>query len=167
MHHATMAITAPPWPAIEALIPHRAPMLLVERIVEVLEEGLVCRGRIPGGGPLADRGFASVFLGLELAAQTAAVGEALGRGPDAGEPRLGYLTSIKNARFQVPELPAERPLLATVRRVGSVPPLAMYSVEVALEDDGSELLTATLGTYLVDTSAETPGVARTQPRATG
>ncbi len=141
---------APQWPAIETLIPHRAPMLLVERIVEVLEEGLVCQGRVPAGGPLAGHGAASVFLGLELAAQTAAVREALGRGAGAGEPRLGYLTSIKNARFQVPELPAGRPLRATVRAVGSVPPLAMYSVEVTLEEDGSELLTATLGTYLAD-----------------
>ncbi len=141
-----------PYPAIEALIPHRAPMLLVEGVVETFTGGLVCRGRIPAGGPIAGRAAASVFLGLELAAQTAAVHQALESGAGGGEPAVGYLASIKNARFQVPELPAGQPLLATVRAVGRLPPLAMYAVEVALEEDGGELLTATLSTYLVGPS---------------
>lgn len=127
-------------------------MLLVERIVEKLDDGLVCLGRIPKDGPLAAADdTASAFLGLELAAQTAAVFEALCRGKDGGEPRIGYLASIRKADFQVAELPCGRQLRATVRVVGSAPPLAMYSVTVALEEDGSELLTATLSTYLVGT----------------
>ncbi len=124
-------------------------MLLVERIVEVFDGGMVCRGRVPAAGPLAARGAASPCLGLELAAQTAAVLEALRRSDRGGEPRIGYLASIRDARFRVPEVPAGRPLRATVRSRGGVPPLAMYEVVVALEDDGSELVFATLSTFLV------------------
>lgn len=141
------------WPDVASLIPHRAPMLLVERIVDVFDGGMVCEGRVPADGPLAHGGRASAFLGVELAAQAAAVLEALGRAPGGGEPRIGYLASIRDARFVVPELPAGRPLLATVRRLGGVPPLAMYAVEVALAEDGRELLTATLSTYLAGAGA--------------
>lgn len=150
-----------PWPAVEALVPHRAPALLLERVVEALDDGLVCRGSIPADGPFAADGRASAFLGLELAAQTAAAFEALGRPrPEAGPrteggPRIGYLAAIRDARFQVPELPAGTPLLATVRRLGQAAALAMYSVAVTRED-GSELLSATLSTYLL---AEPPAAS--------
>ena len=109
---------------------------------------------VPAESPFVERDVASPFLGVELAAQTAAVLEALDRGPSRGEPAIGYLASIRNAVFRVPELPAGRPLRATVRRLGGVPPLAMYAVTVAREDDQSELLTATLSTYLVAPSPE-------------
>lgn len=124
-------------------------MLLVERVLDVFDGGMICEGCVPAAGPLAHEGRASAFLGVELAAQTAAVLESLGRAPGGGEPRIGYLASIRDARFAVPELPAGRPLLATVRRLGGVPPLAMYSAVVALAEDGSELVSATLSTYLV------------------
>jgi predicted hotdog family 3-hydroxylacyl-ACP dehydratase len=124
-------------------------MLLVERIVDVFDDGIVCAGRVPADGPLARGGTASAFLAVELAAQAAAALEALRRAPGGGEPRIGYLASIRDARFAVPELPAGSPLLATVRSVGSVPPLAMYSAVVTLAEHGDELLTATLSTYLV------------------
>lgn len=127
-------------------------MLLVERIVETTDDGMVCLGRIPADGPLAaGRDVASSFLGLELAAQTAAVHEALRRDPKAGEqPRIGYLASIRAARFEVPRLPVGQALRATIRAAGSVPPLAMYQVMVHLESDDTHLLTATLSTYLTD-----------------
>lgn len=148
---------APPWPSIETLIPHRLPMLLVERIVGVLNEGLVCAGRIAETSPFVRRGVAPIALGLELAVQTAALFEALGHHPSRERPRIGYLVSIRDARFRVPGLPAGRPLLAKIQAAGSAPPLTMYSVEVTREEDGSELLAATLSTYLPD---PTPGVSR-------
>lgn len=129
-------------------------MLLVERIVKVTDGGMICLGRIPADGPLAaGQSVASTFLGLELAAQTAAVLEALRRDPAADEkPRIGYLASIRTARFEVSELPTDQALRATIQAVGSAPPLAMYQATVQLESDGTPLLSATLSTYLTDQS---------------
>ncbi len=140
---------AAPWPDVATLIPHRPPMLLVESIVEVIAGGIVCRGRVPADGPFAAGGNASSVLGIELAAQAAAVSAALDRSDGSGE-RIGYLTSIRGARFEVRSLPAGRPLLATVRPRGGVAPLSMYEIEVRLEEDGSELVSATISTYLRD-----------------
>lgn len=141
------------------LIPHRPPILLVERIVEVLDGGLVCEGRIPADGPFADGERASAFLGIELAAQSAAVLEALRHGLGGGPPPIGYLTSIREGRFEVPALPAGRPLLATVQRKGGVAPLALYSAEVKLAEDARLLVTATFSTYVAATRTPSAGGA--------
>lgn len=135
-----MSTQAPPWPAVAQLIPHRPPMLLVEEIVDRREDELVCRGSLPCSTP---------FLTLELVAQTAAVMAALedGEVPGETETATGYLAAIRDARFLVREIPSGRPLLATVRKLRSLPPLRKYSVTVTLEEGSVDLVHATLSTY--------------------
>jgi len=130
---------------VKGLIPHRAPMLLVDRVVEVLEDAVTCAGGVGEDSPLACGGVASPALALELAAQCAAIAAALRANPaGGGEPRVGYLASLRDVHFQVMELPAGRPLLATVRRGRALGSLATYEARVVFEDDASEVLTATL-----------------------
>lgn len=138
-----------PWPALDQLIPHRPPILLVERIVRFCDGELVCRGVLPAYDRTRRPATAPPFLALELAAQTAAVLAAL-EGGDAPSRQgaIGYLAAIRDARFLTPEIPACRRLLATVRTAGRMPPLRTYSVEVALEEGAALLVTATLSTYL-------------------
>lgn len=141
---------------IESLIPHRPPMLLVERVVELLDQGIVCQGRIPRSGIFASRDTAPPILGVEMAAQSAAVLEALRRAAElparSGDegPRIGYLASIRDARFAVPALPTGTAILAAVRRTGGAGSLAMYDASLARSDDQVVLLTATLTTYLAE-----------------
>ena len=108
---------------------------------------MICEGRVPSGGPFAHGGSASCFLGVELAAQAAAAFEAVRSSADGGLPRIGYLASIRDARFEVPSLPAGPLLLTRVRRQGGVAPLSLYSAEVTLAEDGKPLCTATFSTY--------------------
>lgn len=134
-------------PHPESLIPHRAPMRLIEEIVGETEEGFVCRGRIPAD--LAVDGGASPTLGVEMGAQAAAVHAALERRAEGAEAaRVGYLVSIRDARFHGSSLPAERPLTARVRPRGGVHPLATYEIDI-LDGDGEPLVTATIGTFVV------------------
>jgi len=60
------------FPAIDELIPHRGLMaLLVEVTARLGPDGLVCRGRIAAGHPLARaEGGASALLAIELGAQS-------------------------------------------------------------------------------------------------
>ena len=135
-------------PDPQHLIPHRGRMLLVERVLDWRAGGVTCQGRIPADSPFALDGCAPALVAIELAAQTAAVFEALSRrasGSTAG-PRLGYLVSVKAARFAVHELPLGEPLVAHVRSAGSAPPLALY--DALVQREGSEVMTATLGAYL-------------------
>ncbi|HVS00378.1 MAG TPA: hypothetical protein VMW27_27375 [Thermoanaerobaculia bacterium] len=138
---------ASPSPASElaSLVPHAPPALLVRQLLESSEEGATCLVEIPAANPFIADGRAPAFVGLEAAAQTAAVLEALER-HDAPRPRLGYLVGIRDARFAHPWLPAAHPLRATVRLAGSAPPLSIYDVRIDL--DGSPVVTGTISTYI-------------------
>jgi predicted hotdog family 3-hydroxylacyl-ACP dehydratase len=122
-------------------------MLLIERVVESSPTGVVCLGRVPADWPLARGTAVTATVGLELAAQAAAVHQALGRPSQAGRSRPGYLVFIRDAELLEPEIRVDEPLLARVREAGSAHPLHTFSVEVRRQRDGRVLLTASIGTY--------------------
>ncbi|MFL6202823.1 MAG: hypothetical protein ACJ76J_26955 [Thermoanaerobaculia bacterium] len=113
------------------LIPHAPPALLVRTAALAV---------IPEDNPFVQAGRAPAFVGLEAGAQAAALLEALAR--SSGEPRIGYVVAIRNARFRTPWLPAGRPLPVTVKPAGSAPPLSIYEVSVG------EVVTGLISTYI-------------------
>jgi predicted hotdog family 3-hydroxylacyl-ACP dehydratase len=120
---------------------------------------IVCVAEIPPDHPLAAAGRAPACLGVEAAAQGAAVLEALARreGEDPG-PRVGYLVGIREARFATPFLPVGRSFRVTARLVGSAPPLSIY--EIAAGGDGSAGITATISTFLAAPTSGPSGPIR-------
>ena len=138
--------TAQPGVFNPRLIPHAPPARLVRDVLEATAESLTGIAEIPPDNPFVQGGLAPAFVGLEAAAQGAAVLEALGRKEGEG-PRIGYLVGIRNARFQTPSLPAGRPFPFTIRLSGSAPPLSIYEIVVPGED-GGELLRGSVNTYL-------------------
>jgi predicted hotdog family 3-hydroxylacyl-ACP dehydratase len=135
------------FPPVEALIPHRGPARLLERIVERSEHGLVALAAVPADSPVVAAGGAPALLALEMAAQAAAALAALERGGEqTGEPRPGYLVGARNAFFTQPVLPNE-PLRVTVRPTGSAPPLAVY--DFTLQAGATLLASGTISTYLL------------------
>jgi predicted hotdog family 3-hydroxylacyl-ACP dehydratase len=137
-------------PPLRDLIPHRPPMLFVERILGEAEDGATCLGRVPAANALVTRGVTPAFVALEAAAQTAAVWEALRRFRDAGAPlvRMGYLVSLRDVALHRNTIPADADLIATIRLLATAPPLTTYTVEVTVEGEGA--LHGTIGTYLTD-----------------
>lgn len=140
--------TPGPHPPVETLVPHAPPARLIRSVQELSAEGLTGVAEIPGASPFVVDGQAPAFLGLEAAAQGAAVLEALGRrgGPEATGPRIGYLVAIRGARLAVGTLPADRPFRIVLRLTGSAPPLSIYEVTAAGE---TELLRGSISTYLL------------------
>lgn len=142
--------TPGPYPPVGALVPHAPPARLVHSVQEVSAEGLTGVAMIPGASPFVVDGQAPAFLGLEAAAQGAAVLEALER--REGGPRIGYLVAIRGARLAVGTLPADRPFRIVLRLTGSAPPLSIYEVAVIGGSGGSgetELLRGSISTYLL------------------
>jgi 3-hydroxyacyl-[acyl-carrier-protein] dehydratase len=138
-------------PPLDALLPHRPPMRLVEGFVGEAEDGATCLARIPAGSGLARGGLAPAVALLEAAAQTAAAWEGLRRsraGPgDAGHgPRVGYLVSAREVVLDRGAIPVEEPLQATVILEAHAAPLAHYAVTVAFR--GEVALRGKIGTYL-------------------
>lgn len=137
-------------PPVRELIPHRPPMLFVERILGEADDGATCLARVPSACALVASGVAPAFVALEAAAQTAAVWEALKRSREGGAfaARTGYLVSLRDVVLHRRTIPADADLIVSIRLAAMASPLSTYAVEVAVE--GDLVLRGTIGTYLND-----------------
>jgi 3-hydroxymyristoyl/3-hydroxydecanoyl-(acyl carrier protein) dehydratase len=135
-------------PPMDALIPHRPPMRLVEEFLSEAEDGATCVARIVEGCGFAQGTAAPAIATLEAAAQTAAAWEALrrSRAASGGEPRIGYLVSVRDVVLDRATVPVDTALHATVRLDAHAPPLSHYVVSVAVL--GRIALRGMIGTYL-------------------
>jgi predicted hotdog family 3-hydroxylacyl-ACP dehydratase len=92
---------------LEELLPHRPPMLLIDRVVEVNAVYALTLSRVAQTWPMAEEhGVASLIL-VELAAQTAGVCNGWERIRRRGidSERTGWLVAVKRAEFRVSQLP--------------------------------------------------------------
>jgi predicted hotdog family 3-hydroxylacyl-ACP dehydratase len=140
-------------PDLDDLLPHRPPMRFVEGIETETDGGVVCAVRVPAGSAFSAGGFAPALVALEMAAQSAAVWEALRRFREAGVAgaRVGYLVGARDVRFARARVPAGETLFAAVRLSGISLPLCTYAFDVAL---GSEVVASgTMSTWLTATGA--------------
>ncbi len=103
--------------AIQALLPHRYPMLLVDRIIEMDHERIVGIKNVTANEPF----FVGHFPGfpvmpgvliVEAMAQTAGV-LILGQIPDR-ENKLVFLASVERAKFRQPVIPGDQLRLEAV-----------------------------------------------------
>lgn len=144
-------VASPQEPAL-GRVPHAPPALLVERLVSRSDSGARGRALIPADSPFAVEGAAPSYLGLEIAAQTAALVEALDRAEEAAAPRVGYLVAIRRARCYVRNLPVGEPLDVVVGFSGSAPPLSIY--EIRIEWEGRTMVEGTISTWIAAEAAE-------------
>jgi predicted hotdog family 3-hydroxylacyl-ACP dehydratase len=126
---------------LPVLLPHAPPARLVRSVLTASAEEIACAAEIPPEHPLVGTGRAPAWLGVEAAAQAAAVLEALARREEDRGPRIGYLVGIREARFATHGLPAGRTFRVAARLTGSAPPLSIYEI-----DAGG--VTATLSTFM-------------------
>jgi predicted hotdog family 3-hydroxylacyl-ACP dehydratase len=142
-------------PSVEALLPHAPPARLVRRVLMATEEEIVCAADIPPLHPLVEGSRAPAFVGIEAAAQAAAVLEALNRRSEAPGARIGYLVGVRETRFAVPSLSVGRPLRVTARLEGGAFPLSIY--EIAIGSPGAEAVLGTVSTFITDTTPTRDG----------
>jgi predicted hotdog family 3-hydroxylacyl-ACP dehydratase len=135
-------------PALDALLPHRPPMRLVESIVRETVDGVVCTARVPPACALAQHGVAPALAGVEAAAQTAAVWEALRRWRQGvgGAARIGYLVALRDLVLFAEHTAVDAPMLCAVRLEAAAPPLTHYRIETCV--GGRSLVRGTIATYL-------------------
>jgi len=140
-------------PDLDDLLPHRPPMRLVEGIEAETDGGVVCSMRVPERSAFTERGSAPALIALEMAAQSAAVFEALlrFRGAEGGGARVGYLVGARDVRFARDRVPVGQTLFAAVRLSGNAPPLCTYDFDVA--GSGGMVAAGTLSTWLTVTGA--------------
>jgi len=107
----------PGYPPVEELLPHAAPMVLLDAVEEA--DGLRCRCRVEvrSGAPFVGDGGVPAFVGVEYLAQ--AVGALSGwRARLSGKaPQLGFLLSVREYASDVAMFPMGTTLLVEVTHV--------------------------------------------------
>lgn len=138
---------------VASLLPHGGAARMIRSVLEIGPGRIVCVGEIPEENPFVVQGRCPSIVALELAAQAAALLEALQRTSQGGEtgPRDGYLVRVRGVRLSVPYVAAREPLTARLHQEGVAPPLAIYGASVSGTD--GELLRGTFSTY-VDLGAD-------------
>ncbi len=93
--------------SLEDLLPHRSPMMLVEKILEVDAEHAVTLCRVADSWPMVDDGGVHPLILIELAAQTAGVCNGWDRVQTKGldSNKMGWLVGIKKAELFIDYLP--------------------------------------------------------------
>ena len=106
-------------PEIEALLPHRTPMRLVDGVLEIDENHIRTFSVVKETWPLCSEMGAEMILAVEIIAQSAA---ALynQRNKRLGEPQIDFLVGIKDARFHGEILPLNGNLTTEVKIVSAI-----------------------------------------------
>jgi predicted hotdog family 3-hydroxylacyl-ACP dehydratase len=96
-------MSLPTYPDIEALLPHRGKMLLIDEIVQIDGQSAVSHAIPTDQWPMNDRVAVSSLMLIELVAQTSGLSNGLAclnvEGPQA--PVNGRLVGIKKAHLKV------------------------------------------------------------------
>lgn len=82
-------------PAIEKVVPHEAPMLLLDRILESGDDYLLCQVIVREDGLFDDQGRVPGWLGIEYMAQSVAAFSGLESYWRGEPPKLGFLLGTR------------------------------------------------------------------------
>jgi predicted hotdog family 3-hydroxylacyl-ACP dehydratase len=134
-------------PALDAWIPHRGAMRLLDRIVEVDAETAVAEVRVPFDGLFTQDGQVPAWVGIEYMAQTISAWAAGRQREHGGEgPKLGLLLGSRRYVAQRGGFPCGAVLrIATRCEIMGDNGLGMFDCRI--EMDGQEVATATLSVF--------------------
>jgi predicted hotdog family 3-hydroxylacyl-ACP dehydratase len=123
---------------VEALIPHRDRMKLIDGILDISDEGATTTARVSDRWPLYEAGSVDSIVLIELVAQTAAV-HISGRreGGRNTADRRGWMVGIKKADFFRDRIPVDTVLKTAVKNLNK---MDLYSVLAGEVYAGADLL---------------------------
>jgi predicted hotdog family 3-hydroxylacyl-ACP dehydratase len=134
-------------PDIERLVPHRAPMLLIDRIVEATEDAVTAETRIDPQCIFAvgNEGVPS-YVGLEMMAQTVCAFDGLRRFEEGLPPPLGFLLGCRRYTVRRPYLVPCAVLTITARMLLHDGDMASFDCSIR-DDDTTKFAEGALNVY--------------------
>ncbi|HEY5450700.1 MAG TPA: hypothetical protein VIQ54_18230 [Polyangia bacterium] len=126
------------YPPIVELVPHRPPMLLLDRVLSYDGERVVCETVLGPDSPFAEQGEVPAVVGIEYMAQTIAAGAGLSardKGDQAG--RTGFLLGCRNLSIAVDSFQIGDRLTVEARRTWGENQIGSFACKV---QRGSEVL---------------------------
>ena len=119
------------WPPIVELVPHRPPMLLLDRVLAYDGECVTCETVLRPDSPFAEQGHVPAVVGIEYMAQTIAAGAGLrGREKGGGGPRTGFLLGCRSLTIAVDSFQVGDRLTIEARRSFGENELGVFACKV-------------------------------------
>ena len=115
---------------IEALIPHRGRMKLIDDVVAIDAETATTSALVSASWPLCRGTFVDPIVLIELVAQTAAVHISWKKGYGRAGRGRGWIVGIKQADFYREEIPVGSKLLTKVRSLCQIDNYTVLEGEV-------------------------------------
>jgi len=135
----------PRLPPLTELVPHRAPMLLLDEVSSYDDISVECLVVLRDDSPFVERGRVRATLALEYLAQSIAVWSGL-QGRARGEPvRIGYLVGSRELAFAVDHFRVGDELRLRASRLGGDSTLGAFACSVVR--GGDTLASGTLNVY--------------------
>lgn len=138
---------------IEAYVPHRGTMLLIDRLLEAGEGHAVAEALIPGDGLFVRDGRVPAWVGIEYMAQTISAWSGARARREGGGPRLGMLLGTRRYDTTAADFPVGTRLRIEVRQefIGSNG-LGMFDCRILVE--GAAVASARLNIYEPEDGAD-------------
>ena len=99
---------------IESLIPHREKIKIISGILEIKETTAISTATVNPNWPLYNGGSVNSLVLIEAIAQTAAIVEGYKRKQKGKDGVKGWLVGIKNAEFNVEQIPVNTNLIIMI-----------------------------------------------------
>ncbi len=134
-------------PPIERLVPHRAPMLLIDRVIATADSEVTAEARTESASVFAmsGKGVPS-YVGIEMMAQTVCAYDALQRLDEGPTPLVGFLLGCRKYSVQRHYLAPGAVFVITARKLLQHGDMASFSCRIR-EADGMDFAEASLNVY--------------------
>jgi predicted hotdog family 3-hydroxylacyl-ACP dehydratase len=135
-----------PYPPIVELVPHRPPMLLLDRVLSYDGERVVCETVLGPQSPFAEQGQVPAVVGIEYMAQAIAAGAGLSareKGNASG--RVGFLLGCRSLMIAVDSFQVGDRLTVEARRTWGENEIGSFACKV--QRDGEVLVEGALTVY--------------------
>ncbi len=121
---------------IADLLPHDAPMVLLDRVLSASDDELLAEVGIRPGIPFArDNGNVPAWLGIEYMAQAIGALTGLKKRAQSAPINTGYLVSCRDYRCEVPEFACgERLLVKVTEKLVLDDRIGAYDCEIKAQD---------------------------------
>jgi predicted hotdog family 3-hydroxylacyl-ACP dehydratase len=100
---------------IESVIPHRDRIKMISEVLEMTDDTAVTAALVKPTWPLCNGATVNPIVLIEVIAQTAAVIDGIKRKKQGKSGGKGWLVGVKNAKFNITEIPVGTKLIARVR----------------------------------------------------
>ena len=135
----------PPPPPIAELVPHKPPMLLLDRVVAHDADGITCEVRIAARSPFVEDGRIPAVVGIEYMAQCVAAFAGLSARAEGNPPRIGFLLGCRELTLATDAFSVGDTLTVEARRTWGDSDLGHFVCRV--ERAGQTVVSGTLNVY--------------------